>query len=1083
MAQKSVHRSHESTGRPTTRAIASAVVAVGGLALFAAVPWLLLAWRSDPLPDAWQPARWWTLARRGYLHPDVVPNSIAVLGWLVWTQLALALSLETIARLRRGAAAARTGLLPGIVQNLAHSWITSLSLLLTLVSSRAGAVTAPLHFAAAVTPTHPTAHTDPVSVPPSPSGAPAASPSATAVSITSAGHAPRYETYRTQRYDTLRSLAATHYGNPDLWAVIRDASVGILQPDGTRLSPALVALTPGTILHIPTLPATTITAQPVASQASDGSVSPAYSGDGRTFTPTSERHPVEPGETLWTIVEGAYPDLPDVDTPAAVDAVFTANLHAPDPHGRTLHDPALINPDMVLHLPTLHPAAGYADAPSTAPPKSAPARPQVPTPSTEARGAAPTAPAITTAPPTPKSSASPAPATTPPTATQAAPTPAGGPSARPNPAAAPTAPTPPGERHDSSPFVWLGAGTLLASVLVSSWIARRRRRDNHTTPRHSVPIANPRRADLHTALLEADDPDLLDRLDAALRTIGAAHRDRPDGPHPQVLLVHPDDHIEVYLHPDGSHTLPPPWASSPDPQIWTLPATVDLPAPTDLPPPCPALIQLGVTPDGSGVYADLEALGSVSIDASDGTGTLADVTRAILATITASPWADLTTVRTLRLKPHDLGDDDRIAVADSLDDLIGGTAADEQALKRALDLGGYSTTLTARINEPGEELDPTIALVADPTGTAGPADDDTLDALGRLADLAGEGCRGIAILLPAHPSVPTRWTLRPDTTHNPSVWRLDPLGLPLIPCGLDENDATDLADLWADADAPLAEQEPEPPAEASDPFDPPPWRVMVRLLGPVDVIAHGGPLPEPTTARDRTGEALAWLVTHRHGTRADFEAALWPRGATPKTIANVLSRVRRLLTDLAGPDAEGWLPRFERNGALTLAPDVISDLDILDARIRHAQRHQAHPDTAIPTLEGAVDLIRGIPAGYPWLDAQMGSILTTTPVNAVILLAEHHLAHGDTTAVLTTTTRGLEILPAHVELFALRLRAHSATGDTDAVKAEYRAYLRAEQAEPYWDGGTDRDLENLYRQLLRTSSTQRKNTRRREIAS
>ncbi|WP_261570536.1 AfsR/SARP family transcriptional regulator [Frankia gtarii] len=258
---------------------------------------------------------------------------------------------------------------------------------------------------------------------------------------------------------------------------------------------------------------------------------------------------------------------------------------------------------------------------------------------------------------------------------------------------------------------------------------------------------------------------------------------------------------------------------------------------------------------------------------------------------------------------------------------------------------------------------------------------------------------------------------------------------------------------------------------------------MVRLLGPVDVIAHDGPPPDPTASRDRTGEVLAWLVTHRHGTRTDLETALWPRGATPKTIANALSRVRRLLIDLAGPDANTWLPRFERNGALALAPDVISDLDLLDARIRHAQQHRDHPNTAIATLQGAVDLIRGIPAGYPWLDAQMGSTLTTTPVNAVILLAEHHLARGNTIAVLTTTTRGLEILPAHTELFALRLRAHAATGDTDAVKAEYRAYLRAEQAEPYWDGGTDRDLENLYLQLLRPDTTRQDTTRRHGIAS
>ncbi len=1076
------------TARPTARAVAGAAAGLAGLLLFAAVPWLLLAWRSDPFPHTWQPARWWTLARRGYLHPDVLPNTLAVLAWLVWTQLALALARETAARLRRGATAARTGLLPGVVQHLAHTWITSLSLLLTLLASRAGAATAPLHLAAATAPTHAPAHTDPASTSPSPPGAPDAAPSATAVPAGTSG-LPRYETYRSQPYDTLRSLAARHYGNPDLWAVIRDASIGVPQPDGTRLRPGLVSLTPGTILHIPALPdaaitSTAITAEPVVDRTPASPTGPNHPDGDRILTPTTASHPVVPRENLWTIVDAAYPDLPDADIPSAVDAVFTANLGTADPHGRTLHDPGLVNPDMVLHLPTLHLAADGGWTPSTTPPTGTPTAPaplETPIPPTntdaDADGAAPVSPATPAAPTATSLTSPPAPPTTPPAASPATAAPTSEPAAPPDPATTPTVPTPPSHRHTSQSLVWLGAAGLLATVVVGSWTARRRRRDNHTTPQHVVPATEHDRAALHTALLDADDPDLLDRLDAALRTIASAHRDQPDGPHPQILLVHPDDLIEVFLHPHGAHALPPPWTESPDPQIWTLPPEAELPALDHLPPPSPALIQLGATPDGSGVFADLEALGSLSIDTGGDIDTLGDVARAILTTIAASPWADLTTVRTLGLDPHDLGEADRITDADSLDKLVDATTADAHTLHGALDLGGYDTTLTARINEPGEEFDPTIALVAEP------ADDDTVDALARLADLAGDGQRGIATLLPAHPDSPTRWTLRPDPTHGPAAWRLDPLGLPLIPCGLSEHDAADLADLWADAEAPLLEQEPPPQAEAPHPFSPPPWRVMVRLLGPVDVIPHDGPPPDPAAARDRTGEVLAWLVTHRHGTRTDLEAALWPRSATPKTIANALSRVRRLLIDLAGPDADGWLPRFERNGALTLAPEVISDLDLLDARIRHAQQHHNHPDTAIAILQDAVDLIRGIPAGYPWLDAQMGSILTTTPVRAVVLLAEHHLARGDTTAVLTTTTRGLEILPAHTELFALRLRAHAAAGDTDAVKAEYRAYLRAEAAEPYWDGDTDRDLENLYRQLLRTNSAQCDTSRRHDHAS
>ncbi|WP_195905322.1 SARP family transcriptional regulator [Parafrankia elaeagni] len=992
------------------RAVVGAALALAALAAFVMIPLALWAWRGMPLPSTWEPARWMTLARRGYLHPDVLPNVLAALIWAMWAQVALALLRESAARLGRGASATRTTLLPSVIQHLAGSWIASLSILLSLAAGRTAVV-------------------------------------ATSLDIHLA--------------DSAGGVTQTV------------AAPAAVPPDGSEAGLAGPATRPVT----------------------DGT-GPAGTVD--------RRHVVAPGENLWIIVDDEYPDLEPADLPAAVAGVFETNRGVTDPHGRVLRDPKLINPGMELRLPAFtaghHPGAidqndrndqtdgsdradgmprDVAPTPSEPPPSPAPPQPAAETPGQDARDSSTSSPGSTSfqergVAPAPHPSPAPTPSTdpgeqsgipTPATVTPAIPQPSpAGPAAHHgHPAASPEAEAEEkGEGEPAvSPVTWIGGAGLLATTIVGLWAARRRRRDNTVTPSQHIPAPDQVTADLHAALLDADDPDLLDRLDAALHSIGAAHDGQPDGPSPQILLVHPDQSIEVFLHPDGAHTLPPPWEPGPDPRLWNLPATETPASDPAYAPICPALIQLGTTPTGAAVFADLEALGSLGIDTSPvDSDQLADLGRAILAAIVASPWAGLTTVRTVGLNPHAFTGEERVQATDDVVELTEQARSDAAALDAALRQGGYRSTLNARIAEPGEEFDPTIALL-----TSLPDTDVTRAAVVDLAAAAGSGRRGLAVVLPAEPGIPTSWTLRPNPDHaSGGLWRLDPLGVTLIPTGLTDTDHAALGALIVDAETPPVDLPPDPPAETPEPFVPPPWEVMVRLLGPVDVTSRDGRTAPQDETRERTNEVLAWLVTHRHGTRIDLESALWPRGATPKTLANALSRVRRLLANLVGPEAQDWLPRFDRT-TLTLDRRVVSDLEILQALLRHAMDQRDHRETAITTLHEALDLIRGVPAGYPWLDAQMGSILTTTPVNAAILLAEHQLATGDVSGVLATTARGLELLPAHTTLFALRMRAHAAAGDTAAVKAEYRSYLRAEKAEPLWDGDTDRELEALHHNL------------------
>jgi hypothetical protein len=250
-------------------------------------------------------------------------------------------------------------------------------------------------------------------------------------------------------------------------------------------------------------------------------------------------------------------------------------------------------------------------------------------------------------------------------------------------------------------------------------------------------------------------------------------------------------------------------------------------------------------------------------------------------------------------------------------------------------------------------------------------------------------------------------------------------------------------------------------------FVAPQWRVMIRLLGRVDVI--GAERQAPSGVRGRTVETLAWLVLHPHGTRGQLETGIWPGGASAATISNTLSRARTVLVELAGPEAHDWIPGY--HAELTINPAVTTDLAMLQAHIDWADEHRAHPRAAIRVLRDGLSLARGVPEGYPWLDAEVGSVLTLAVTTAAVRLATLCLQDGDPEAALQATTSGLAVLPAHPELFALRLRARAATGDRAAVRAEYEAYLRAENADPLADGETDRDLELLYLQLMRTPPT------------
>jgi DNA-binding SARP family transcriptional activator len=593
-------------------------------------------------------------------------------------------------------------------------------------------------------------------------------------------------------------------------------------------------------------------------------------------------------------------------------------------------------------------------------------------------------------------------------------------------------------------------------------------------------------------LRRAENPTGIERLDAALRILAATHLHtgggsgaKPAGPIPQVVLRRVDGGIDVFLrHP--STKPPPPWRVGPDDRIWTLPASATLHLPqelADMPAPCPAVVQLGITNDGAELYVDLEALGVLVIDAhSSGAATapappdLRAIARAITATLATSPLAELPYVRTLGFDPFGFSHEDRIHPASDLDDLISRLTSDRKLVDYGLEETGTDTTIALRVVRTDESWNPAIAVVAGPGSSQSKLDSADLT---RLTDLAADGSRGVAVVIPATPDATATWRLiaLPETDtvgggQNPGTeagqartrWRLDPLRIALTPVALAAEELRQLSDFLAEAEAPLMEVQHPPQEPAPTGLTEPDWRVMVRLLGRIDAVSRDGRI----LGRDDVGETalqvLAWLATHRHGTRAELDEAVWPNGVSDGHVRNLLTQVRVVLKTLGGFEATEWKPvRTDLN----VPTSIVTDIEIVQERRAYAERHRDKPEVAIPALQAAMDLVRGVPTFYSWLDGQMGSTLTFLPTAVAILLAEFHLDRQEYDELFAVTERGLAIVPAHPRLVGVRMRAHAARGDPAAVEAEYNAYVRAEASNRTWDGQPDRDLVELFDGLRR----------------
>ena len=597
---------------------------------------------------------------------------------------------------------------------------------------------------------------------------------------------------------------------------------------------------------------------------------------------------------------------------------------------------------------------------------------------------------------------------------------------------------------------------MLTAGVLALLAARRRLRLRAAQPRARLPVPPPELVAIERRLRAVDAGERLLRVDIAVRAAAASLLADLDGSSQvAVVRVGPDGEVELTL--TGAASLPAPWTG--DGACWRLPGAVPIellaePA-RSVGAPCVALAQIGVDAEGRDVLVDLEALGLLTVAAP---AELADeVVKGIAAT--------LATLGVRRGRQPDRRGPRRVGVprpsprppgrprrrrASSSPRRCSGR---RPCLRSALDVRAAGAAHRRRGVGAGGRASP-----APPPRPRSTAD------LVRSASVR----RGGLAMVVAGESPGAPWSLRADDRR----WVLEPLGITLVPVGLTAREVDEIHDVLRHADAPLVADEAggrrsRMCRRRRDELREPTWALLVRLLGPVEVVDRDGRVAH--VERSKTLELIAWLALHRdHSTRAGARTALWDLDVRDATFANVVSEARRAMARLvAPPDGEEWLGRTLTE-VLPLHEAVVADVDLLRARLDRARLQP--PELAIETLRPAVELIRDMPfagTGYLWPDAEgITSNLVLLATGAATELAGHCLSMGDVDGVFWATGQGLKVLAGHEELIALRMRAHAKAGDLSGVRLEWETYERVLHADPWSDGEPAPKLVTLRRELL-----------------
>lgn len=1094
-----------------------AVTLIVGFAI--GVPAVLITYVGWPLPTTIPSLDDIQLALRGGIDPKLVINTLAVVVWIVWAQLVVAVVIETTAAVR-GRTARRVPVLPGLQPAVAQLVAVITLAVATLGPLRsAPAVATPLAMEIPQAPSYPLAYQDAEPEPHHLSQAEQEQPNLSA------------PTFRVGRHDTLWSIAEATLGDGRRWKEIRTVNTGRTMTDGRLFTDTTETLRQGWVLVLPadasvaddsdttTEKAGEVTvrrgdnfwkiAQATLTSAwgrppSDGEISlywrqlvaanrdrlaPPHDPDliypGQIFelppvptdpqiapTATTPESDVEAGEVtvqagdnFWSIAISALADAWDrIPTSAETIPYWKALVDGNRDRLAPPHDPNLIYPGQVFHLPAIpddptSPIAPEAGAEVEAPPLE------------------PTSPPSESSQTTPTTIPQPLPNTlpTPPAETPAAP----------QTAEAPTqdevtvSTTPPAHDDESAddaglagelfPIVSRLAGLGILAAGIVALLRRLRTTQLRHRPAGTIPTSPPPDTARTEAMIRtAAAPTATEFIDAALRAMAhdviAAHI-----PPPQVVGVHlSTEKLRLLLWTPRANP-PPGWEIDDEGRSWTLPTSSNIQRLRDkangVPAPYPALTSVGHE-DHAQLLLDLEFFGAAQI-----TGDPHDVvaTCYTMATeLAATPLADDLQIFCVGFGA-DLAELERVTVVDHLGEVLPAIEAKAAAITRT----DATSPLEGRLSPAnGGTWDPIVVL--HPTAHAP-------DEARRLLTIA-HGGRSVAAVV----GYPTgdRWRLHVAD----GTVRVEPLGLTFARRNLTPDEQTAVADLVAaakDLEGIPTELTTDPVAAFDEvtqvpqsaeqtlfaehrhvepvPDQGPEMRVLGTLR--VDGVVRRFPLRKCT-------ELVAYLTFHRGGVEADtLMEALWPEQPPDNERLNRhTSRARVTLGP--GPDGQPYVP-YITDGIYRISPHLRSDIERFTNHIRQAD--QTTGADQVRHLQAALELVEGTPftgAGNAYTWAHTDGLITHTIVsidNAAHRLAHHALDHGDTEQATWAARKGLLATGACEACYRNLMRAAAIEGNQVAFEATYRELLAVIDADEGPDASSylDPETTELYEQESR----------------
>ena len=977
------------------------VLALVGIVVFlVGVPVGLLAVSGSPVPAS-IPS--WDQVSAALTRPDdgqLILGVLRVLAWAGWAYFAASLVVEIAAQVRRVPTPRLPGLNGGQVAAAG------------LVSTAALVFAAPAAFAAA----------------PAPAGemsAPAVSSTVAATDHDQKERGKRADRYVVERGDTLWEIADEELGNPRKFPSIVDASRGIQQPDGNRLTDP-DHIEPGWSLRIPD----TNTHAPVQDR-------PSHRNGVGNVTGSVESRSYTDGQNAPGAKEG-----PSKEPQSQKASSTTRDDQQPAPTKKKKS------------------VAGAEKSAAETPvrEKKPAAEATTPTPSPTAKEVAPPV-------------ASPAAASVTPTPTPTAP---------PAEAFAPQA-TQPTEEAAEEAFpirTATGVGSLLAAGVIGLLAWRRRMQHRRRGVGQPLPMPVGDAAITEAELRQVADPFTVEQVDLALRSL-AQHCHTAGAPLPQLRVARLTvDQLELHL--EFPAALPEPWAGTADQGVWTL--TLQdleyLDPVGETAAPYPALVTIGHDETDSHVMIDLEQVATLGVDADP--ETVQQIMTALTVELATSRWADDLQVSVVGhlAELDDILQTGRIAYVPTatllLQDLATKIAADRAALVDA--------DMELASARPAGQLEalwwaPQIVMV--PDGLPAEQGQELLDLLEGEPRVAAAVVTGSAAdgqwrleVIDADQAIlhPVGWTLSPQTIDEATYNDL----LSLIVTA-DPQDMPDPAPGIGLADVPEHPHEPAPERDeaAAVPVDVEPsdddlvgpslpaaspsltdvidlrttTGPKIQLLGPVKVLDAPG---SPANRERRLTEIVAYLHLHPGRSKESVNEALWPdRRVATSTRNSYMSRARRWV-GCGGDDpyslGEGLTSDWQE--WCRLLPDGPAEASL------------AH-------LQAAVSLIRGRPfadippMAYGWAEPLIQQMICAT-TDACAFLAQGHLLAGKWRAAEEAAVIGISIDPTLDVFWRTRIMAaHRSGNDAAAQEAISRLVAYADRLDFELDPETAALLEEL----------------------